>query len=342
MFELAILHLLERNNFHLVNANVDGKIKMEREFFYELRGRGGWHQIDCPCDYEKHIPFMYPIRMLGEVKFLKTPIEKRYVREFIGVVKDIQENYFVSEDEPNGFQNNRKMDIGVFFSASGFNAEAEKLAYAHGIKTISYDRHFLIDRIKDYIIELEQNYISVNVIRASIINDFKRAFYNLISGAQINERMRIFDGVTADGFNNVMNALQRSLSSIQSSFLGTTKTGVFMHFIGEEPFPDELFTESDDGICRVYYEINNFKRRYFYITIHDDFRDRKFYFTPPESLDKAALFGKSTILQEKEELFGEVNININLRGINRNLTLRIDTDWIKSLNKSEQQEDVLL
>lgn len=147
LFEIIVLELLRKNNFHEVQVAREppDRVREIRPGFIEFKGRGCWHQIDCPCDYSQLIPFMHPIRLLGEVKYYKTPLEKRHIREYIGVIKDIQENYFVADGvSPQEFYP-RKTEIGVYFSASGFQEEAEKIAYAHGIKTVSYANNPLID-----------------------------------------------------------------------------------------------------------------------------------------------------------------------------------------------------
>ena len=97
--------------------------------------------------------FWERLRLLGEAKFYRSPLSKEHIREYIGVLKDIQENYFVADgmDLQNFYP--RKLEIGVYFSANGFQAEAEKLAYAHGIRTISYKNNPLINRLKLYIEE---------------------------------------------------------------------------------------------------------------------------------------------------------------------------------------------
>lgn len=73
-----IFELLKKNNFVELDLNVEPneRVKKTREGFIELKGRGSWHQIDCPCDYSRLIPFSYPTRILGEVKFHKSPTEK--------------------------------------------------------------------------------------------------------------------------------------------------------------------------------------------------------------------------------------------------------------------------
>ena len=162
LFETVLRILLEQSGFSLVRPGAEhaGKVRMNRANFVELKGRGGWHQIDCPFDYDGFIPFLYPVRLLGEAKFLQKEVQKNSIRSFIGVLKDIQENYFVDDSLTDSMVRGRRMELGAFFAANGFNPEAEKLAYAHGIRTISYRNNLAIADIKDRILLLEERYIS--------------------------------------------------------------------------------------------------------------------------------------------------------------------------------------
>lgn len=332
LFEIIILELLRKNRFNEVRADREprDRVRELRPGFIEFKGRGCWHQIDCPCDYSQFIPFLYPIRLLGEVKYYKKPLEKKYLREYIGVIKDIQENYFVADGvDPQEFYP-RKTEIGVYFSASGFQAEAEKLAYAHGIKTISYANNPLIDKLKKLINELERNHISVQCLKDHTWNAFRQAFISALRHyTPIGYRY-----YAADGYENIIKDIRNALAEIKSSFIATTATGVFLHFIGNDPFPDELFYSTDEGRCRVYYNGNNFGNRYFWLELAEDTKHRRFYFTPPESLDHAAVFGNEIVLNEKERIFNALNINIQIRGISRSLTLRLDEGWLDAIRRA--------
>lgn len=125
------------------------------------------------------------------------------------------------------------------------------------------------------------------------------------------------------------------LSDIQTSFLGITSTGVFLHFLSSEPFPENLFSETDRAMCRVHFRYldndQDFCDAVFWLEFSRDQRRRRFYFTPPRSLNEAALFGRESVLNEKEHLFHELKVNINIRGLNRNLVLRIDREWLDVL-----------
>ena len=335
LFEIIVMELLFKNQFSEINvaAEPNDRVREVRPGFIEFKGRGCWHQIDCLCDYNKLIPFSYPLRLLGEVKFYKSNLSKEHIREYIGVIKDIQENYFVADGaNPRDFYP-RKMEIGVYFSANGFQEEAEKLAYAHGIKTVSYENNLLINRLKFLVEDLEKNYLSVRCLKDNIWNAFRREFIDAIRYGYPDNHAG-HHPYTADGYGEIVEEIRQTLVSIRSSFIATTATGVFLHFVGETDFPDELFQYSDEGRCRIYYDIDNFRNRYFWMEITGDDLRRRFYFTPPESLDFASVFGNEIVLNEKERIFRTLNVNINSNGISRNLTLHLDRDWLDAIRNN--------
>ncbi len=329
LFEIVILELLRKNGFERIDVKKESKkrVKETREGFIELKGRGCWHQIDCPCDYNRLIPFAYPLRLLGEVKFFKREIDKAYIREYIGILRDIQENYFVTDKLSKRESCSRKMEIGVYFSANGFQKEAEKLAYAHGIKTISYENNYIINRIKNIILELEEQYLSVKCIEKNKMKTFRKEISDAILFGSPKEYINVHS-YWMNGFSGVLESLHEQLLNIRTSFIATTATGVFLHFVGYDYFPSYLFEGTDEGRCRVYYGIDNFGIRYFWMEISEDIERRKFYFTPPQSLDYAAIYGNEIVLDEKARIFRELNVNIQLDGKSRNLKLRIDMDWL--------------
>lgn len=332
LFEIIVLELLRKNNFHEVQVAREppDRVREIRPGFIEFKGRGCWHQIDCPCDYSQLIPFMHPIRLLGEVKYYKTPLEKRHIREYIGVIKDIQENYFVADGvSPQEFYP-RKTEIGVYFSASGFQEEAEKIAYAHGIKTVSYANNPLIDRLKKLIDELERNCISVQCLKNHTWNTFRQSF---IEALRYHVPMD-YQPYLANGYEKVVEDIRDAINRIRSSFIATTATGVFLHFVGDAPFPAELFELSDEGRCRVYYNYDNFRNRYFWLELAEDVQRRRFYFSPPESLDHAAVFGNEIVLNEKERVFRILNVNIQINGISRSLILHLDEGWLDAVRRA--------
>ena len=167
-------------------------------------------------------------------------------------------------------------------------------------------------------------------MKDNIWNAFRREFIDAIRYGYPDNHAG-HHPYTADGYGEIVEEIRQTLVSIRSSFIATTATGVFLHFVGETDFPDELFQYSDEGRCRIYYDIDNFRNRYFWMEITGDDLRRRFYFTPPESLDFASVFGNEIVLNEKERIFRTLNVNINLNGISRSLTLHLDQDWLEAI-----------
>lgn len=73
------------------------------------------------------------------------------------------------------------MTLGIYFPVNGFQKEAEKLAYAHGIKTSSYKNNYIINRIKNLVEELEENYLSVKCMNNNQWSVLRHELSNAIS-----------------------------------------------------------------------------------------------------------------------------------------------------------------
>lgn len=332
MWEAVVLRLLQENDF-VETTTVDNiRTKRDRGYFLEMRGRGTWHQIDCPCDYTHFIPFVNPMRLLGEVKFYRNPVQKNLIREFIGTIKDIQENYFVSDDftQPS----TRYTELGAYFSANGFDTEAERLAFAHNIKTVSHKNVEPLDVLKSQVEDMERNYISAeNCISADNQQDFIQLFREILSGNRrsIGDFIQRFQ--PADGFDRIADTLAVSFERIGSNFVANSSGGALLHFVGTGRFPDELFTDTDVQLCRVFYETTPVGRR-FHLIFADDRERRRFYFSPPLSLAQAAFFGGREVLNEKERIFRTVHVSRRINGLARTLVLMLDQDWLEGVRRA--------
>ena len=192
----------------------------------------------------------------------------------------------------------------------------------------------MIQPIKHLIETLEKEHLSVNCIRDGEWNDFRSEFLDLINNDSHPNSDISHRSYWSGDYMHVIYQLRNILHTIKTSFIASTATGVFLHFVGKDHFPEELFRQSDEGLCRVYYDRGQYANLSFWLEIVGDEERRRFYFTPPESLDQAALYGINPILHEKEVMFKVLNVNIQLSGITRNLILRIDKDWLGEMHNN--------
>lgn len=77
----------------------------------------------------------------------------------------------------------------------------------------------------------------------------------------------------------------------------------------------------------MYYDIDiEIGSHYFWIEFANDCGrvPNKFYFSPPESLDDAAIFGGRRVIQEKREHFRKLYMAVNINGVARIFLLHIN------------------
>ena len=121
-----------------------------------IEGRGADHQIDSYGTFMFTIPFVYPVRLISEVKWFSRnyKVQLSHMRSFAGVMIDISQNYFVPRAMRSAGRNRqafpimgRYTDSGAFFSATGFSWDAQNYAWAHGIYLIPFSNNRFLQPI---------------------------------------------------------------------------------------------------------------------------------------------------------------------------------------------------
>ncbi|MFI8685872.1 hypothetical protein [Rossellomorea sp. NPDC077527] len=186
-----------------------------------LRGRGAFHQIDAYGFLRIPTPFIYPIRLLCEAKCYSKPIQLEHVRNYVGVIKDISENYIIGDLGERNIPN-RYTDMGCYFSASGFTLPAQNYAWAHNIFIISFRDIPLLDsiinNIKRYVSSFSTKELN-NKTKNEIVNGFWEKFHE--NSNDVNREYEsssiaigVLDGVypiAIVGNNNWIEELDKSL-----------------------------------------------------------------------------------------------------------------------------------
>lgn len=115
-----------------------------------IEGRGADHQIDSYGTFAFNVPFIYPIRLISEVKWYKNGVGLSHVRNFVGVIKDISENYFAIRSKiDDKYPKERYTDCGAIFSANTFSEKAQNYAWAQGIYLIPFENNTIFEPIKN-------------------------------------------------------------------------------------------------------------------------------------------------------------------------------------------------
>lgn len=237
LFEKFCRMLLEDSGFKILSDD-GAKVRHKGSSnIVEMCGRGTWHQIDLPFEFGYPVPFVNPIRIIGEVKNYESTIKKTYIRTFIGVVKDISENYITAHIINQSDLMERTLDQAVFISKTSFQLEAQKLANAHNIKLITMDNNPIIEILFRAFQEL--------VIRFGINNRGYDSSRKKISDNDFSHNQLVT-------INNTFNTY------VKSFFLGTTNTGHLLYFVSSESFDMEEHGENGDiNASIIYPTINN-------------------------------------------------------------------------------------
>lgn len=312
LFEIIVLKLVLMSGYKLIDSRlIDGiNIKKTRNRFFEFKGRGEYHQVDIPVELIYQPSFTYPFRLLGETKYYEKKLDKSFIRQEIGKMKDIQENYFVFKTLSPEDRRRRRIEVFAFFAANGFNLGAEKLAYAHGIRTISFENNYCLKsivRIIDYIArelerlpELEQKEILDWIYDYFVINS---------EALDFNDSSFISWNVPESGV-------------IKTSIIGTTLTGLIVQFLSFDVFPDYLFIDKDYEYCRI----RSLDGKYWYAEINNS--DFKLYFSMPEIVLKECFIKDGNrIYPKKAHEFESIFFGRKIRGISRQLELKFDFGW---------------
>ncbi|MDH5779205.1 MAG: hypothetical protein OEZ29_01260 [Candidatus Bathyarchaeota archaeon] len=146
-----------------------------------IEGRGADHQIDSYGTFFFTIPFVYPVRLISEVKWFsrRYTVKLNHIRSFVGVILDISQNYFVPRNvRSRRFPSTtsikeRYTDCGAFFSATSFSGDAQSYAWAHGIYLIPFSKDPLLSPILDrsnYLLRQSSSWQSRHSTKTDVIN----------------------------------------------------------------------------------------------------------------------------------------------------------------------------
>lgn len=308
LFEIFVSKMLTNNGFLKCEFNDGNHLNQSPCEMVstdgEIQGRGTKHQIDFVGIYEKNIPFVYPIRILVECKYYKSGVAKNIIRELIGVIKDIDENYFYNQRE----ERVRFLNVPIIFSATYFHKEAINLAWAHGINTISYYR---IPLLQQYLNQID-------------------SFLDRNSGNK--------DYFLKDEVENLKNICKREIDvpHLKTSLFATTERGLLINLISRDKFPDELFENTNEQDCAIYFEEenrNDNENRVFYIILNNDNNRRKFYFQANEALlrKEFATLSLKKRINEKINYFRELTIIKKINRLDRIIKLKVNFESVRRI-----------
>ena len=302
----------------------------------KIRGRGYWHDIDAYGRYSYPLLYMYPIRLLAEAKCYEDPITLPYIRNFVGALKDIQENYFVQDkmNREEMLAYHRYTDCGSFFSASGFTLGAQKFALAQGVFLISYENNPILEKIIDDMNKL------IDLFDIAVASKEKSNFCKWIQ-RKLNTPLedvytdRFIQEQKQTDFREKFTEIHQDLNSIKTSAIAMAvgdnpKFQYPIHMLSYNKLPDETFIDGDELLFRVYFTTT--PRGLFFRVIPTESREVELLFSLPRQIYFRYL-SEGRMLTLKRKLLSHIELPTTIRGMRRILRLNLDEEWIGRLEE---------
>lgn len=298
IFENLLRFYLKQQGFTVVPRKIQNYYGVsERANGLNVKGRGGWHQVDALGQFQFQVPFVYPIRLISEAKCHKRKIGLPIIRNFMGALKDISENYFVENYKSLKHSNkSRFTDCGAIFSTSEFSKNAQMYAYAQGVYLIQTSN--FLPLIKKAVKRSKQ----AGMDNKTFLKDF------CVSKTFPNERFFCYSGTASNLYPLIITS--------------------------EDKFPSEEFRESDEVDIKIYYvydqwskEVNNFRI---------EFAGWKGKFQLPryiwEYYMKLPDF-KEAMLDMKGKILNFIDIPLKIANTRRIIRLKLDKSWLDAIRE---------
>lgn len=298
----------------------------------EVQGRGCWHQIDSLAVFDATPAFMYPLRLSIEAKCYKhKKIGIDVVRNSVGVLKDISENYFTHRPPANGdvIQIQRFNYHSAIFSTSGYTSVAQKYAIAHQIFLIDYNRIHAISPL-------------INSIMVMQINDFDESEIKHPSkikeyfGGLLGNRAQKDSSHLSESGQTILHKVNNALKQIQGSYFAMLQGRWPLHLLSHIPLPEITFRNTDTVRCRVYGYRSN---KWSFSPINYNEGEEGWFrleFKLPEEICNLVANSWDDPVQVaniKERHFSYMVLSGSIGGIKRIVKLELDRDWIENYKR---------
>ncbi|MCU8007315.1 restriction endonuclease [Shewanella sp. SM87] len=330
LLEEAVLYLLEKFGYKTIEsvpAHRDESIRGGHSGL-EVRGRGSWHQIDALASFSSSPAFMYPLRLMVEAKCYQQhrTVGIEVVRNAVGVLKDISENYFSVPSGGADVQVPRFNYHSAIFSTSGYTSGAIDYALAHQVFLIQYESVPVIRPLIDAIMQFDENCITR--LGKNSISEVRKRYRSVIREQTYEMDMSQF--ISRPGIELINGALVDSLARIQGSYFGMLQGRWPLHLLTSTQLSPMAFI-SDTVRCHVTgYETGEWK---FTPAEFQKNQDGWFEleFNLPEGIANLVAENwedREAVANIKQQHFSYIDLSGQIGGIQRSVRLELDQEWI--------------
>jgi len=330
LLEEAVLFLLRKVGYKIVyspNDSIDPTDVREGHSGLELQGRGIWHQIDAIAEQHHTPAFMYPLRLLVEAKFYASnPVGANVVRNAVGVLKDISENYFTKHRVRGSLGSVRFNYQSAIFGVSGFTKPAVQYAVAHQIFLLEYKNIPIIQPVIDAIRRIDEDCLTRQGVEN--ISEVRNVLRQALGVGAFPIEAPIL--LTHKGIEVVNEGIAPALQSIGGSYFGMLQGRWPLHLLTRRPLPAPAF-RNDTVQCRLRGDRNGYWRftpsgvmegnaHWFELQ----------FFLPPELAELVADHwdDPGMVAQTKEQNFSFISLSGLIGEKWRSVRLELDREWL--------------
>jgi len=256
-----------------------------------------------------------------------SPIKIDIVRNSVGVLKDINENYFSTKlHNPSSEIKLQRFNYHyAIFSTSGFTDGAQAYAIAHQIFLIQYSKNGILEKIIDELLNINDRYISASSTLKNIRKDFRMS---LIKG-HLDEN----NSFTKYGKTHIDLNIIENMTSIRGSYFGMLQGMWPMHLLDRNPLPSNLFMDTDKINCRVYgFDSNIWSFSPIEINEGEPGWFRLEFELPPAIAEIVSKVRHDPVkvANIKQQNFSYIDLAGKINGIQRQIRLEMDQPWIEN------------
>lgn len=267
ILEELILYLLEVVGYRIILPGEEGTRNGKSGL--DVEGRGEWHQIDAFAAFDYTPAFMYPLRLLVEAKCYddSRPIGIAVVRNAVGTLKDISENYFTyapNTSQSDSLKVQRFNYQSAIFSTSGYTKGAQNFAIAHQIFLIQYDGVLPFRPLSQGLKLLNEDSFKKGFLKQKAsqhqVRCFVRSFIKneeMRDVALFNEDELHDSPFNKEGTELFNEHIVKPLLAIKGSYIGMLNGKWPIHLLSKVPLHDSLFSKSSIKCRKLYRDDTN-------------------------------------------------------------------------------------
>ncbi len=339
LLEEALAYLIRTSGYKLlVDPRQDSYNLQNGQAGIEVRGRGGWHQADVLGQLEIIPAFSYPFRLFMEAKHRGDKVDMPIIRSAVGIVSDVNQAPLPVVDPTNLPYAPAYHYVYSVFSASGFDANAIKMATSYLISLVdmSMDEYRdLLESIDNTAQQILTQFTNTN----GLVKDVRYSLRLSLNTYPENFSLEQPNNERAHGYytdlKTTLSSLVRTVKSYDRLYVGTINAPFILVLKSDNPKKFEKYSlkyKNTDHKVEIHWSDSIDDGRTWFISPVAGADDEKYVlsFRLPSILGdwifKVETDKQRKAMQAKLEYLSSINVYIRGKGMDHVVKLQFDPE----------------